>query len=217
MRLENLFTVQAPVDEAWDALMDVPRVVPCMPGTELVSVEGADRWKALMRVQMGPMKMIFDVDLRRERADEAGRNVVLAVDAVEQKGRGNAAATVTSSLAADGDASEVHVVTDVTLSGRVAQFARGVVEQVAGDMTRQFARNLEAELSGQPEVAAAAPTGRRAPTAAAGPTIADPVSTPLVPTSGESRPVAAPVRVDRMLGPAILRSIAAFFRRLFGR
>src|SRR5215210_5976762 len=120
MRLENSFEVSAPAEEAWDLLMDVPRVIPCMPGAELVETVDDSTWKARVRVKLGPMSLTFLADVKRDEVDEAARRVRLATNAREERGRGAASATIESSLAqaADG-ATRVNSVTELTLTGPV--------------------------------------------------------------------------------------------------
>lgn len=100
MRIESSFEVPADRDAAWTLLMDVPRVVPCMPGATLVEAIDDSTWKANMSVKLGPIGLTFSSDVRREVADEDAGRVVLAIDARETRGRGSARATIESSLAA---------------------------------------------------------------------------------------------------------------------
>ncbi len=167
MELEQEFVVPAEADAAWALLMDVPRVVPCMPGAELVETLAPERWRARMRVRLGPMAMAFDADVERTEADAAARCAVLAVRAREQRGRGGADARVTSCLLPqDGGGTRVRVHTAVTLSGRVAQFGRAAVGDVAAELTDRFAENLRAVLAAAPQ-AAPAPAPAPAPARAA--------------------------------------------------
>ncbi len=160
MRLDHQFTVPVPVEQAWQVLLDLPRVVPCMPGAELVETLGPESWRARMRVRLGPMAMAFDADVERAEADPAARRAVLAVRAREQRGRGGADARVTSSLLAqDGGGTRVRVHTAVTLSGRVAQFGRAAVGDVAAELTDRFAENLRAVLAAAPQAPPAPASG----------------------------------------------------------
>jgi carbon monoxide dehydrogenase subunit G len=143
MRLENAFEVDAPVADVWDLLLDVPRVVPCMPGAELVEVVGDNSWKAMMRVRLGPMAMAFDTDVERLQVDVAGHSVQLTARAKEAKGRGQARATISSALiGVSGGGTRVEVITEVSLSGRIAQFGRGAVEDVSAELVDRFTANL---------------------------------------------------------------------------
>ena len=148
MRLENDFEVPAPPDRAWSLLNDVPLIVPCMPGTELTETIDSDSWKATMQVKLGPIGLRFLVDLHREEADAAARRTLLRASARELKGRGGARAAIQSSLEETAEGTRVSLVTDLTLQGPVAQYGRGVVGQVAEQITAQFADCLARRLAG---------------------------------------------------------------------
>ena len=156
MRLENGFEVVAPVDAAWRLLNDVPNVVPCMPGAELTEVVDENTWKAGLHVKLGPIALRFVADVRREQIDEAAGRVVLAVKAREAKGRGNAEATIESTLAPTRSGTRVAIVTELELRGAVAQYGRGIVADVASRLTAQFAECIAGKLGNAPAVAAVA-------------------------------------------------------------
>ena len=159
MKVENAFDVPASVDEAWRLLNDVPEVVPCMPGAELVEVVCDDAWKAKLHVRLGPIALQFLADVTREQMDETAHRAVLAVKARESKGRGSAEATIESSLAAAEAGTHVALVTELALRGAVAQYGRGVVADVASRLTAQFAECIAAKLVAAP----AAPPPEAAP------------------------------------------------------
>jgi carbon monoxide dehydrogenase subunit G len=157
MQLENSFEVPASPEAAWALLMDVPRIVPCMPGAELDEVVDDSTWKATMSVKLGPIALRFATDIRREEVDEAGRRVRLSADARELRGRGAARVTIESSLAsADGGGTRVDVVTDLALSGPVAQYGRGLVQDVSTQLVDSFAGCLKRQLAESPEQATTA-------------------------------------------------------------
>jgi uncharacterized protein len=165
MRIENAFDVPAPLGEAWALLNDVPAVVPCMPGAELIELAGEDAWKAKLHVKLGPIALQFLADVTREQVDEAAHRAVLAVKAREAKGRGSAEATIESSLAAAGEGTHVALVTELALRGAVAQYGRGVVADVATRLTAQFAACIAEKLGSAPSAPAAqAPSAPAAPT-----------------------------------------------------
>lgn len=161
MRIENAFDVPAPVERAWRLLNDVPAVVPCMPGAELVETVGENAWKAKLHVKLGPIALQFLADVTREGADEAAHRAVLAVKAREAKGRGSAEATIESSLAPAGEGTHVALVTELALRGAVAQYGRGVVGDVATRLTAQFAECIAGRLAdaSAPVAAGPAPVG----------------------------------------------------------
>jgi carbon monoxide dehydrogenase subunit G len=150
MRIENSFDVSASVDEAWRLLNDVPAVVPCMPGAELVEVVGENAWKAKLHVKLGPIALQFLADVTREHVDDAAHRAVLAVKAREAKGRGSAEATIESALAAADGGTHVALATELALKGAVAQYGRGVVADVASRLTAQFAECIAGKLAAAP-------------------------------------------------------------------
>jgi uncharacterized protein len=175
VKLENTFEVTASREAAWDLLMDVPRVIPCMPGAELIETVDESHWKARMRVKLGPISLSFLTDVTREEVDEASRRVVLATNAREERGRGAARATIASSLASAGGRTQVTTVTDLALTGRAAQFGRALIQDVTAQLLDDFAYCLEQQLVTQeadstapaPEAVAARPVSGLALGAAA--------------------------------------------------
>jgi carbon monoxide dehydrogenase subunit G len=147
VRLENSFHVAAPLESAWLLLNDVPSVVPCMPGAELLEAGADDMWKAKLSVKLGPIALQFLTDVRREEVDETARRIVLSAKAREARGRGNAQATIESRLVGVDGGTRVEITTDVRLQGTVAQYGRGIVGDVASRLTEQFAACIERKLA----------------------------------------------------------------------
>lgn len=158
MRIENSFTAPNAVDEVWALLMDVPRVVPCMPGAELVGQVDDTTWKATVKVKLGPIGMTFAADVKQEEAKAGEHRLRLVADARETRGRGAARAAIESTARPAEDGTVVGIVTELRLSGTVAQFGQGVVADVAGQLVASFADCLRARLAGAP--AAPAPPAR---------------------------------------------------------
>ena len=156
MRLENSFEVPAPPEQAWALLMDVPRFIPCMPGATLDEAVDDEHWKATMAVKLGPISLSFKTDVAREEADVAARRAKLSAKAREARGRGNASATIESSLTPQNGGTQVDIVTDLQLAGAVAQYGRGLVADVSSQLVGQFADCLKKQLAASPEEAAAA-------------------------------------------------------------
>ena len=148
MRIENTFEVPATPDAAWVLLMDVPRVVPCMPGAEIERTIDDSTWEVRQRVKLGPISLQFRSQVRRRELDETNRRAVLSVSAKEARGRGGADATVDCALEPVGGGTRVTVVTELELRGTVAQYGRPVVGSVAENLTRQFAACLASLLEG---------------------------------------------------------------------
>jgi carbon monoxide dehydrogenase subunit G len=164
MELTNEFRVPVPVDEAWGVLTDIERIAPCMPGAQLEDVTG-DEYRGVVKVKVGPITAQYKGVARFLERDDAAHRAVLKAEGRETRGQGNANATVTAQLAADGDGTTVSVVTDLTVTGRVAQFGRGVMVDVSSKLLTQFAECLEQELS-DGEAAAGDGTGTATPQAA---------------------------------------------------
>jgi carbon monoxide dehydrogenase subunit G len=154
MKIENSFDVPASPEEAWELLMDVPRVIPCMPGATLDEVVDDSNWKATMQVKLGPIGLTFAADVKREDADEDARRVRLAANARELRNRGRANATIESTLSANGGGTHVDIVTDLALQGAVAQYGRGMIQDISSQLVDSFAQCLQTQLTAEPEVAA---------------------------------------------------------------
>jgi carbon monoxide dehydrogenase subunit G len=150
MELTNEFRVAAPADTVWQALTDVERIAPCMPGAELQSVEG-DEYKGIVKVKVGPITAQYKGTARFASRDDAAHRAVLEAEGRETRGQGNASATITAELTPDGDGTTVSVATDLKISGRVAQFGRGVLADVSGKLIDQFADCLADKLGGPGE------------------------------------------------------------------
>jgi carbon monoxide dehydrogenase subunit G len=164
VKLENSFEVAAPPQAAWELLMDVPRVVPCMPGAELTEVVDDSHWKAEMAVKLGPIGLTFATDVAHEEVDEAGRRVRIAAEAREVKNRGRAQATIESYLSPlDGGGTRVDIATDLTLFGPAAQYGRGMIPDISSQLVASFAECLQAQLAASPEEAEAAVVARAKP------------------------------------------------------
>jgi carbon monoxide dehydrogenase subunit G len=163
MRLENAFEVPAPPEAAWSLLMDVPRVIPCMPGATLDETVDDAHWKATMEVKLGPISLSFATDVAREEADEPARRAKLSARAREKRGRGSAQATIETTLVSLNGGTRVQIATDLTLQGAVAQYGRGMVEDVSSQLVKRFADCLEAQLAASPEEAQAAVSAQQKP------------------------------------------------------
>jgi carbon monoxide dehydrogenase subunit G len=157
MKLENEFTVPASIDEAWQVLLDVERVAPCLPGAAVEPAGDDGEFNGTMTVKIGPISARYKGSVRIEEADEAARRAVMRAQAKDARGQGTASATITSTMEAAAEGTKVKVVTDMRITGPAAQFGRGVMQDVSAKMMRQFAECLAQEMSGPAEAAADEP------------------------------------------------------------
>lgn len=175
MDLTHRFTVPAPIDEAWAAFNDLERIAPCFPGAVLTSYDGAE-FAGLVKVRLGPISLQYTGTGRFVERDEAAHRAVLEAKGKDKRGNGTAAASVTAQLS-DGAAgtTDVEVVTALNITGKPAQFGRGVMQEVSDKLLGQFATCLETKLgSADDQVPAAEP----APVTASDPLEAEPAPEP---------------------------------------
>jgi uncharacterized protein len=141
-------------------LTDVELIAPCMPGAQLQEIEG-EEYRGVVKVKVGPITAQYKGAARFVEKDEAAHRVVLRAEGRETRGQGNANATITATMEPDGDGTKVAVVTDLTVTGRVAQFGRGVLADVSSKLLGQFVDCLEGKLD--EDAGAGAPGGAAAP------------------------------------------------------
>ena len=179
MELNHEFRVGIPVEDAWKVLTDVERIAPHMPGAQLQEVEG-DEYRGIVKVKVGPITAQYKgAATFLEQDQEAGR-VVLKASGRDTRGQGNANATITATLHAEGDGTKVTVATDLTVTGKVAQFGRGVMADVSSKLLGQFVDSLEKDLQQSGGAAGASSTAGGAASPAGAPqpqaTSADPAA-----------------------------------------
>lgn len=146
MELKNEFTVSSPVEEVWEAMLDLERVTPCLPGAALTEQVG-DEYKGTMSIKLGPVSAKYKGTVKYSETDEANRKAVIQADGKDARAQGTASATITSTLHDEGGGStRVVVETDMKLTGKVAQFGRGVQKDVATKIMDNFAECLESRV-----------------------------------------------------------------------
>lgn len=145
MELKNEFTVDVPVEEAWAVLTDLERIAPCMPGAALEEVEG-EEYRGVVKVKVGPVTAQYQGKASFLERDEPGHRAVLRAEGRETRGQGNASATITAALEPAGSGTRVSVVTDLSITGRVAQMGRGVLADVSNKLLGQFVQSLESTV-----------------------------------------------------------------------
>jgi carbon monoxide dehydrogenase subunit G len=193
MELVNDFTVNVPVDEAWVTLTDVERIAPCLPGAQLQEVEG-DVYRGVVKVKVGPILAQFKGQATFVERDEEQHKAVLKAEGRDTGGKGNASALITAQLVPQGaDATKVTVSTDLTITGKVAQFGRGALADVSTKLLGQFVEQLEATVLNEPTASGAAGTNGSSAaattTASAGDVSATPVDAPRKVDQQEAEPI----------------------------
>jgi carbon monoxide dehydrogenase subunit G len=235
MQIENEFEVAAPPERVFEFLLDVNRVVTCMPGAELSEVVDPDTFKGRVKIKVGPITVAYNGTARIAERDEAARRAVLQADGRETTGPGSARASAVMTVEPSGSGSRVKLATDFSVAGRVANFGRGVMEDVSRRLVTQMAQciksHLEAEASAAAEPApepSAEAAAERAPqtTPAPGAASSDASGTQTSPPPATS-PATAPQQAARPSVPAPaapVNALSLFFavlwdriKRLFGR
>jgi carbon monoxide dehydrogenase subunit G len=201
VEFDNEFEVPVPVDQAWDILMDIERIAPCVPGAELIEVVDDKTYKGKISVKLGPVALTFNGKTTFEELDAANHSAKLKAQGTDAKGRGGAHANVAFHMEPSDGGTKVIIETSLQLSGVVAQYGRGVgmVKDLSQQIIGQFAENLKNNVIGTEASAAEADD----PSAANGGNTA-PQNAP--------QPVAAPVQVGGMGLKVIWNAI----KRLFG-
>ena len=215
MELSNAFDVAAPIDQAWRVLTDLERIAPCLPGAQLQEVEG-DEYRGIIKVKVGPVTAQYKGKATFVERDEAAGRAVLAADGRDTRGQGNASATITALLTPSDAGTHVVVDTDLKVTGKVAQFGRGVMADVSAKLMAQFVENLETTVLAD---GAEAPADEAAPVAEAAtdPADADGASEPGAPPAPApdapvvrtiDSPEAAPLDLMEVAGAKTMAKIA---------
>jgi uncharacterized protein len=148
MELKNDFHVSVPIDVAWAVLTDLERIAPCMPGAELQEVEG-DEYRGVVKVKVGPISAQYKGTARFVEKDDTQHRAVLLAEGRDTRGQGNASATVTALAIPDDDGTTISITTDLTITGKVAQFGRSAMGEISAKMLTEFAERLEADVLSQ--------------------------------------------------------------------
>jgi len=155
VKLEHSFTVPTGIDEAWKILLDIERIGPCMPGATIESVDGDD-FTGSVKVKLGAINLTYKGKASFVEKDETAHRAVIDAKGRDSRGSGTAAAKVTAVLTEDAGSTTVVVETDLDLTGKVAQFGRGVMADVGNKLIGQFADCLATTISGDVPAAGAA-------------------------------------------------------------
>jgi carbon monoxide dehydrogenase subunit G len=158
VQLDSEFSIPVPVAEAWPVLLDVERIAPCMPGATVTKVDGPNI-EGVVKVKVGPITVSYSGTATFLETDETGRRVVIEARGKETRGSGTASARVTTQLVEEGSRTRVTVSTDLSVTGKPAQFGRGVMADVSNKLLGQFAECLSRKLAAGGAPAGDAPAG----------------------------------------------------------
>jgi uncharacterized protein len=211
MKLEHSFQVAAPLDRVWEALIDVERVAPCLPGAEITEAGEDGVYRGTFSVRLGPTTAAYRGELAMEEVDADAHRAVMRATGQDKRGQGSAKATIVSTMREEGGATTVEVETDFTITGRLAQFGRGgMIQDISNRLLRDFSDCLQKTIEGAeatPEAAASEPGPAPSPTGA-GPSPAAPPA-----SASPARPRAKPVGGFSLFFRALLDRIRRAFRR----
>jgi len=206
VELQHSFSVPVDVDRAWAVLVDIEQVAPCMPGAALDTVDG-DEFTGSVKVRLGPIGITYKGKARFVEKDQVAHRAVIDAQGKDARGNGTASATVTATLHPQDDGTRVEVNTDLAITGKPAQFGRGVMVDVGNKLIGQFADCLAGKLA-KPAGPAADGPAPAAPAAVSGPPLA--ASQPDTPQTSPEAPAeeVAPIDLMASAGPAVLKRLA---------
>ena len=220
MEIEDSFRVDLPVEQAWNVLMDIERIAPCLPGAALQEIAG-EEFRGVVKVKVGPITAQYKGTARFESRDDTAHVAVIVGTGRDTRGQGNASASIEMRLDPDGDGTRVSVLTDLSITGKVAQFGRGVMADVSAKLLAQFVDNLERDVLSTPPLDLVAAEQEGEPRSAPDPGSAGEVSIGPVPggngSSGSEEsivvrtirtPEVAPVDLLELGGSSVLRRVA---------
>src|SRR4051794_33957248 len=192
LKLENEFVVTAGIEPTWAMLLDLSKVAPCLPGAAVEPGDQEGSYRGSVRVKLGPVTVDYKGTAQLEEVDESARTVVVAVDGKETRGQGSASARIRNSLTAEGDATRVRVETELNVTGRPAQFGRGIMQDVSARILSDFATCLSQLLDEPPPATTSSPAA------------------PAVEESPRAAPVEAapPLDLSSAVGSALGRRVA---------
>lgn len=228
MEFENRFDLDAPIEQVWDAMLDIERVAPCVPGAEVLERTGEDAFEVGIKVKVGPVSMQYRGHVEIVDKDPASHSAVMSARARESRGQGTATAHVRMHLDGENGTTHGRMITEVALSGRAAAMGQGVIQEVSGRIVGQFAENLAGMLGGA-QGAEAQSAEAEAPTqvrevpqelSAAAPPPPPPPPPPPVPAAADSLdvvPIVSGVVGKRLRDPRVLAGIALVLLLLLRR
>jgi len=210
VEIADSFRVSTPINDTWRVLLDIEGIAPCLPGAQLQEVDGIE-YRGVVKVKVGPITAQYKGTATLAEVDESAHRILIDAAGRDTRGQGNAKATIVVTMTEDGEGTRVEVVTDLAITGKVAQFGRGVLDDVSAKLLRQFVENLERDV-----LSSAAPTSReprpdrdpQAPPFPSGP----PTPNGVASSSGPRRidaPDAQPIDLLDMAGESTARRLLA--------
>jgi carbon monoxide dehydrogenase subunit G len=192
MEIADHFRVSTPLDQTWNVLLDIEGIAPCLPGAQLQEIEG-NEYRGIVKVKVGPITAQYKGTATLAEVDESGRRIVLDAAGRDTRGQGTAKASIVVTMNDDNGGTRVDIVTDLSITGKVAQFGRGVLDDVSAKLLRQFVENLERDVLAGAAADAAdlevdAPPPVASPPATNGAT-STPVTGPKIIDSPEAEPI----------------------------
>jgi carbon monoxide dehydrogenase subunit G len=227
MKLEQSFEVRAPIAEVWQALIDLERVAPCLPGASITDRDEDGTYHGTFQVKLGPTTASYRGTIKIEEVDEASHRATMKARGTDKRGQGGANATIVNTLTDDGSGgTRVEAVTDFTITGRLARFGRGgMIEDISNRLMRDFSTCLQSRIGGQEPAAPPAPSGAEVTAGDAAPEAvlaADPQPAAAAPDATASasappppRPAAPPAKPISGLS-LVLGALLDRFKRLLG-
>jgi carbon monoxide dehydrogenase subunit G len=209
MEITDSFRVSTPIADTWKVLLDIERIAPCLPGAQLQEVEG-DEYRGVVKVKVGPITAQYKGAAKLVEVDEANHRLVIDASGRDTRGQGNAKAKIVVTMAEAGGGTGVDVATDLSITGKVAQFGRGVLADVSSKLMGTFVENLERDVLGEGQAIA----GDGAPPAAEGATPAAEEATPAAEEATPAAPAATPTVASE--GPRKIESAEVEPVDLFG-
>jgi uncharacterized protein len=203
IEFDNSFTVPVPPEQAWDVLLDVQTIAPCMPGASVDEVDG-DVVNGRMRIKVGPVSLTYRGTAKFTERNPETRTLALEASGKETRGAGTASADVLATLVPDPAGTLVNIHTSMNVTGRPAQFGRGVMVEVGGKLVDQFAVNLAKLLAGEPAAGASPAAGTSAPVADTANAAPTPAMTAVPAAAAESGQEDS-LNLIKLVGPAVLK------------
>ncbi len=202
MDLTHRFHVPAPLDETWQAFNDLEGLAPCLPGASISHVEG-DEFSGSVKVKLGPIALLYNGTGQYAERDDAAHRVVIKARGKDKRGNGTATATVTASFTDQGEQTEVEVLTDLAITGKPAQFGRGVISEVSDKLLEQFVTCISGRFADKQAAAAVQEPEEQPVAPAAGQTVTDRE----IPGRRPAPPTAAPAEFNVLssVGPVLLK------------